>query len=153
MIDLALQTTGRQPVNLGIIVMLNRENIQRTELALITLAARSSMAVVQATHKRVSHTLAAIIRVTLAMYEVHRTVQTDENFRKMVTLALTASRAKGPTVGMFEIESYDQGRELFIQGSFDVEKLRQYLMVVPQPRNTLTLDPSQYNFGKSDAEA
>lgn len=86
--------------------------------------------------KRVSHTLKSVIALARGLTKLHNATEDSTKFLKDLSYALYQSQS-GPT----EIEVHP-GRKVFIQGTFDLEELRTYLLV-STPVDTILLDVAE----------
>lgn len=86
-------------------------------------------------HRRVSHTqsqriTAAVIRCVLSVADLCKRIQSKPNFTRMLTQAFHHSHDR--LGGSYEIQVNDDGT-VWIEGSFNIDQLRNYLVTVPQP--------------------
>ena len=114
--------------------MLNRDNISTFETLTDELQRRASMIDYHVRAKRVTHTVAAVIRTMLSIAQLCRVIQSDKNFLMLLHRVLTLSWDTDG--GSWEFETYDDGT-VWIKGSFRVKDLRHGLMTVPQGKDTI----------------
>lgn len=79
--------------------------------------------------RSVTHIAKTLMRATRELHQMHLLVQDNESYRRTFIMAMKhASAPTGP------IEFYvNADGTIYLNGSFDVEKLRKQLMIVPSP--------------------
>lgn len=114
-----------------------KDNIDTIGKEADRLEGRASILKYHAKKKRVTHTVAALIRCLLSLKDMVKIVQNERNFLKLLERTLEKAYEEG--TGSWEVKPYVNGT-VWIKGAFHIDKLRDGLITVPQPNMDMTME-------------